>query len=144
MPGTPCISLPLYSTQTLVKQWEDEVKKFAPHLCVRTLYNGAGRQEALRDLYIADVMCAATAAQTPPHNSPFNPANPAMSYPNATSPSFNFSPMLPTSPASRSYSTLFILRHALAESRLLTPLGRLSSWARAGAYIDSCWMRRTC
>ena len=52
---------------TLVKQWEDEVKRFAPALRVHSLYQGAGqgRAAALRNLEQVDVLITTPHAKWP-------------------------------------------------------------------------------
>ena len=62
---------------TLVQQWEDEVKKFAPNLRVETFYsNGSAgaakrKESALRNLKDTDVLIMRSVGQTPlliPHH----------------------------------------------------------------------------
>lgn len=53
---------------TLVQQWEEEVRKFAPKLRVHVLYQGAGggREAALRELSQTDVLITTPHAKWPP------------------------------------------------------------------------------
>lgn len=53
---------------TLVQQWEEEVRKFAPKLRVHVLYQGAGggRNAALRELSQTDVLITTPHAKWPP------------------------------------------------------------------------------
>lgn len=55
------------TNNTLVKQWETEVQKFAPTLRVHCLYNGAGsgREQALRELGSTDVIITTPHAKWP-------------------------------------------------------------------------------
>ena len=66
-PGTDLKLTLVVVNNTLVKQWEDEIKKFAPGLAVHTLYNGAGqgRAAALMHLRTADVLITTPHATWP-------------------------------------------------------------------------------
>ena len=56
------------ANNTLVRQWEQEVKKFAPNAVVHCLYQGAGsgRERAIRELRRTDVLITTPHAKWPP------------------------------------------------------------------------------